>query len=323
VTRPTVILTARWPAPVEAEFMTRYEVTFNRDDHPFAPDELQQALRNFDAVCPTVVDPLTAEVMAVEPLRCRILANFGVGVNHIDLQRAKALGIIVTNTPGVLTDCTADLALTLLLMVARRAGEGERLVRSGGWKGWRPTQLLGTRVSGKTLGIIGMGRIGQAVASRAVYGFGMKILYYHPRPLGDDVLAGLLAEGCSTIDELLPHCDFVSLHCPGGTRNRHLIDGYRLSLMSPHAYLINTSRGDVVDTEALIHALKDGGLNGAGLDVYENEPQLNPELATLDNVVLLPHLGSATNETREAMGFRVLQNLDAFFSGQTLPDQIC
>ncbi len=322
MSRPSVLLTARWPERVETELMRRYDVTPNPDDHPFSVDELQQAMRKYDAVCPTVVDPVTAEVIHVEPKRCRILANFGVGVNHIDLEAAEARGIVVTNTPGVLTDCTADLTMTLLLMTARRAGEGERLVRSGNWHGWRPTQLLGTRVSGKTLGIIGMGRIGLAVAKRAAYGFGMKIRYYHPRPVDPSMLEGLAATACASIDDLLPCCDFVSLHCPGDARNHHLIDTRRIRLMPTHSFLINTARGDVVDTRALIRALKRGDIQGAGLDVYENEPQLDPELIELENVVLLPHLGSATAETREAMGWRVLKNLDAFFGGHTPSDRV-
>ncbi len=319
-TRPTVILTRRWPASVEAELQQRYRVTLNEDDHPFSSRELQSALQHYDAVCPTVTDALTAEVLNTAPLRCRILANYGVGVNHIDIETAAAKGITVTNTPGVLTDCTADIAITLLLMVARRAGEGERQVRSGRWQGWRPTHLLGTKITGKTLGIIGMGRIGQAVARRAQFGFGMKILYFHPRPLANDALAGLNATACASIDQLLPQCDFVSLHCPGGQRNFHLIDARRLGLMPSHAFLINTSRGEVVDTEALIQALKRGTIRGAGLDVYENEPHVDPQLCALENAVLLPHLGSATVETREAMGLRVLANLGAFFSGRTPPD---
>ncbi len=320
--RPRVILTARWPEPVEAQLMRRYDVTLNLDDHPFTVEELKQAMRAYDAVCPTVVDPVTAEVIQVKPSRCRILANFGVGVNHIDLEAAKSREITVTNTPGVLTDCTADLAMTLLLMTARRAGEGERLLRRGSWRGWRPTQLLGTRVSGKTLGIIGMGRIGLAMARRAAHGFGMKIRYYHPRPVDPTLLEGMAAVACESIDALLPRCDFVSLHCPGGEKNRHLIDARRIGLMPAHSYLINTARGDVVDTKALIRALKEGTIRGAGLDVYENEPRLDPELTRLENVVLLPHLGSATAETREAMGWRVLKNLDAFFGGQAPPDRV-
>lgn len=319
---PKVLLTARWPKSVEAEIGRRYAVTLNTDDHPFSSGELKAALRNYDAVCPTVVDRIDAEVLAAEPLRCRLLANFGVGVNHIDLDAARARGITVTNTPGVLTDCTADLAMTLILMVARRAGEGEREVRGGRWTGWRPTQLLGTKVSGKTLGIVGMGRIGRAVAHRARHGFGMKIFYHHPRPLPEEVIADLDATPCASIDELLPRCDFVSLHCPGGSKNYHLIDAPRLKLMRPGSFLVNTARGEVVDNEALVAALESGHLAGAGLDVYEHEPRVDPRLLSLETVVLLPHLGSATAETREAMGFLVLANLEAFFAGQLPPDKV-
>ncbi len=322
MSRPRILLTARWPETVEAELAARFEVTFNPDDHPFTREELRQTLRDYEAVCPTVIDPLDAGVLSVEPLHCRLLANFGVGVNHIDLKLARKRGITVTNTPGVLTDCTADLAMTLLLMTARRAGEGERLVRACRWQGWRPTQLLGTKVSGKTLGIIGMGRIGRAVARRAHHGFGMKILYLHPHPMPLEALAGLDAQACADLDELLPQCDFVSLHCPGGARNHHLIDADKLARMKPGSFLINTARGDVVDTDALIDALDNGPLRGAGLDVYENEPRVDPRLLAREDVVLLPHLGSATVETREAMGMRVLANLEAFFAGREPPDRV-
>jgi lactate dehydrogenase-like 2-hydroxyacid dehydrogenase len=317
-----VLLTARWPESVEAEIKRRYAVTLNEDDHPFSAAELKAALRDYDAVCPTVTDRIDTSVLETEPLRCRLLANFGVGVNHIDLEAARARGITVTNTPGVLTECTADLAMTLILMTARRAGEGERQVRAGRWTGWRPTQLLGTKISGKTLGIIGMGRIGRAVARRAHHGFGMRILYYHPRPLPAEIPAELDATPCASIDELLPLCDFVTLHCPGDRRNYHLIDARRLKLMRRGSFLINTARGEVVDTEALIAALKSGHLAGAGLDVYENEPHVHPGLAALENVTLLPHLGSATLETRQAMGWRVLVNLEAFFAGKIPPDTV-
>ncbi|BCX80899.1 glyoxylate reductase [Methylomarinovum caldicuralii] len=317
-----ILLTARWPQAVEAELVRRFEVAFNPDDHPFSREELKQALQNYEIVCPTVVDPLDREVLSVEPLRCRLLANFGVGVNHIDLETARKRGITVTNTPGVLTDCTADLAMTLLLMTARRAGEGERQVRSGRWRGWRPTHLLGTKVTGKTLGIVGMGRIGRAVARRARHGFGMRILYVHPRPLAPEDLAGLDAQACDSLEAMLPQCDFVSLHCPGGAKNYHLLDRARLSRMKPGSFLVNTARGDVVDTDALIAALDHGPLRGAGLDVYENEPNIDPRLLAREDVVLLPHLGSATRETREAMGRRVLANLEAFLAGREPPDRV-
>ena len=320
--RPRILVTRRWPEAVERRLCELFDATLNTDDRCLSADELRAALRDFDAVLPTVSDRLDASVLSVDAARARILANYGVGYSHIDIDAARACGLVVTNTPGVLTDCTADLALTLMLMVARRAGEGEREVRAGQWTGWRPTHLVGTRLSGKTLGIIGMGRIAIAVARRAQHGFGMKVVYFNRSPVAPAQLAGLDASACARIEDVLAQADFVSLHCPGGGANRHLIDAARLAAMPPHAYLINTARGDVVDEAALVDALQRGRIAGAGLDVYENEPQLHPGLLTLDNVVLLPHLGSATRETREAMGMRVVDNLVAFFDGKRPPDQV-
>ena len=320
--RPRILVTRRWPEAVERRLCELFDTTLNTDDHRLSADELRAALRDFDAVLPTVSDRLDASVLSVDAARARILANYGVGYSHIDIDAARACGLVVTNTPGVLTDCTADLALTLMLMVARRAGEGEREVRAGQWSGWRPTHLVGTRLSGKTLGIIGMGRIAIAVARRAQHGFGMKVVYFNRSPVAPAQLAGLDATACARIEDVLAQADFVSLHCPGGGANRHLIDAARLAAMPPHAFLINTARGDVVDEAALVDALQHGRIAGAGLDVYENEPQLHPGLLALDNVVLLPHLGSATRETREAMGMRVVDNLVAFFDGKRPPDQV-
>ena len=320
--RPRILVTRRWPEAVERRLCELFDTTLNTDDHRLSADELRAALRDFDAVLPTVSDRLDASVLTVDAPRARILANYGVGYSHIDIDAARALGLVVTNTPGVLTDCTADLALTLMLMVARRAGEGEREVRAGQWAGWRPTHLVGTRLSGKTLGIIGMGRIAIAVARRAQHGFGMKVVYFNRSPVAPAQLAGLDATACARIEDVLAQADFVSLHCPGGGANRHLIDAARLAAMQPHAFLINTARGDVVDEAALVDALQRGRLAGAGLDVFENEPQLHPGLLALENVVLLPHLGSATRETREAMGMRVVDNLVAFFDGKRPPDQV-
>ena len=320
--RPRILVTRRWPEEVEQRLCALFDTTLNQDDRPIDSAALQQALRDYDAVLPTVSDRLDAAVLAVAAPRARILASYGVGYNHIDVAAARALGLTVTNTPGVLTDCTADLALMLMLMVARRAGEGEREVRAGRWTSWRPTHLTGTRVSGKVLGIIGMGRIGCAVARRAQHGFGMRIVYYNRSAVAPEALAGLDARRCERLEEVLAQADFVSLHCPGGGANRHLIDAARLTLMPPHAFLINTARGDVVDEAALAAALRDGAIAGAGLDVYEDEPRVHPALLTLDNVVLLPHLGSATRETRVAMGMMVVDNLVAFFSGQTPPNQV-
>ena len=322
MSEPRILVTRRWPDQVERHLQETYDVQLNADDRPLTAEELQAAFRDYDAVLPTVSDRITAEVMGAEPLKARLVGNFGVGFNHIDIEAAKALGLTVTNTPEVLTDCTADIAMTLLLTVARRAGEGERHVRAGEWTGWRPTHMMGTKVTDKTLGLIGFGRIGRAVARRAHYGFGMRILYYDAYPADPEAVAAVGAESCSSLEEVLERSDFVSLHCPGSPENRHLMNGERLSVMQPHAFLINTARGDVVEEAALTAALKDGTIAGAGLDVFEFEPKVSAELASLENVVLLPHLGSATEETRVAMGMRVAQNVKAFFDGEPPPDRV-
>jgi lactate dehydrogenase-like 2-hydroxyacid dehydrogenase len=319
---PKVLVTRRWPAEVEAELARLYEVQFNEDDHPMTTDELKDALRNFDAVLPTVTDPITAEVLGVEDKRTKILGNFGVGFNHINIAAAQEQRIVVTNTPDVLTDCTADIAMMLLLMSARRAAEGDRHVRSQEWTGWRPTHMLGQKVTGKTLGLIGFGRIAQAVAKKAHHGFGMKILFNDPCPPPQESIDAVQATRCETIEELLAEAHFVSLHCPGRESTRHLINEARLKVMRPTAHLINTARGDVVDSAALIKALTEGWIAGAGLDVYEGEPYLNKGFLELENVALLPHLGSATVETRQAMGFRVLENIKAFFAGEEPRDRV-
>ncbi len=321
VTRPVVVLTRRWPEAVEASLAAAFDLRPNEDDHPFSQAELVAALAEADGVGATVTDRFDAEVFAARP-RARILANFGVGVNHIDLSAARAAGVAVTNTPDVLTDCTADLAMTLLLMSARRAGEGERELRSGRWRGWRPTHLRGLRVSGATLGIVGMGRIGRALAHRAHDGFGMRVLCYNRRPLPESVLGEVAARQVESLDALLPQVDFLSLHCPATPETEHLINAGRLALMRPSAHLINTSRGAVVDEAALAEALANKALAGAGLDVYAAEPQVPEALLRLPNVVLLPHLGSATEATREAMGMRALVNLRTCFEGRTPPDRL-
>ncbi|MCQ8102900.1 D-glycerate dehydrogenase [Methylomonas sp. SURF-2] len=317
-----VLVTRRWPAAVEAKLQRQYDVTLNHDDHPFTIEEIKQALQQYDAVCPTVCDSLPAEVFDLPHMRCKILGNFGVGYNHIDIAAAKQAGLIVTNTPGVLTESTADIAMTLLLMSARRGAEGDRLVRAGRWTGWCPTHMMSSDVTGATLGLIGFGRIAQAMARKAHHGFGMKILYVKPSPADPALVDDLQAVRCDTVEELLPLCDYVSLHCPGGHETRHLMNAARLALMKPTAHLINTARGDVVDSKALIAALRDKRIAGAGLDVYEGEPNINPGFLDLDNVSLLPHLGSATIATRTAMGEKVLANLAAYFAGQVLPDRV-
>ncbi len=320
--KPKAIVTRRWPEEVERKLAELFDVELNRDDRPMSVAELQNALRNFDAVLPTVSDRITAEVLSAEPLRCKILGNFGVGFNHIDLAAAKARGVAVTNTPAVLTDCTADLAMTLMLTAARRAGEGERHVRTMAWTGWRPTHMMGTKVTGKTLGLLGLGRIGKAVAKRAYRGFDMPVLFHDPYPPSAEELEPLGATSCGSIEEVLRNSDFVSLHCPATPETRHLIDAERLKQMKRSAILINTARGDVVDEKALIQALKDGTIAGAGLDVYEWEPKVSEELLTIENVVLLPHLGSASRETRVGMGMRVIDNVTAFFEGKAPGDRV-
>jgi lactate dehydrogenase-like 2-hydroxyacid dehydrogenase len=317
---PRILVTRQWPASVEQALQSRFDVTLQRE--PLDPPQWRQALQEYDAICPCVADRVTADLFVGIKPRTRLLANYGVGYNHIDLAAANAQGITVTNTPDVLTDATADLAMTLLMMLARRAGEGERQLRRGEWKGWFPTHMMGTMVTGATLGIIGMGRIGLAMAAKAHYGFGMKILYHNRSRVSDPAIAAMQAEYCADMTDLLKRADFVALHCRGGPDTRHLLNAERLALMQPHAFLINTSRGDVVDEAALMAALKANRIAGAGLDVYEKEPAVPAELRALENVVLLPHLGSATLETRTAMGMRVLKNVEAFFAGTEVPDRV-
>jgi lactate dehydrogenase-like 2-hydroxyacid dehydrogenase len=320
--RPVVIVTRRLPQAVEAELTRDFDARLNPEDRPLGAEGLRAALTGADALLCTVTDRVTAEVLSAKPLRARLLANFGVGFNHIDIEAAKARGLAVSNTPDVLTDATADIAMTLLLMVARRAGEGERHLRSGAWSGWRPTHMLGTQVSGKTLGLVGMGRIARAVAQRAHGGFGMKVIFHDPYPPPPEVARSLGAEQLPRLEDVLQRADFVSLHCPASPETHHLMNRERLALMRRDAILINTARGDVVDEAALVDALQAGSLAGAGLDVYEREPQVAPALLTMENVVLFPHLGSATRETRVAMGLRALENLRLFFKGAPLRDRV-
>jgi len=322
MSKPKVFLTRKWPSSIEEKLTQRYEVTLNTDDRPLSADEFKHALQHYDAVCPTVCDSFPAEVLNVENKRCKILGNFGVGYNHIDIEAAKAQNLIITNTPGVLTESTADIAMTLLLMSARRGAEGDRLVRAQQWQGWCPTHMMSSDVTGATLGLIGFGRIAQAMARKAHHGFGMKIIYFKPSPADQSIIDNLNATRCDSIEDLMQSADFVSLHCPGGESTHHLINQSMLDLMKPSAHLINTARGDVVDTQALINSLKANKIAGAGLDVYEGEPNINKGLLDLNNISLLPHLGSATIATRTAMGEKVLNNLDAYFSGQPLPDKV-
>ncbi|WP_425084745.1 2-hydroxyacid dehydrogenase [Ruegeria profundi] len=320
--KPSVLVTRRWPAAVEAQLAENYNTVLNSGDKPMSPAEIRHALKSYDAVLPTVTDTLSSEALDVPSAQTKILANYGVGYSHICEPSVRGLGMTVTNTPDVLSECTADIAMTLLLMVARRAGEGERELRAGNWTGWRPTHLIGTKVSGKVLGIIGYGRIGQEMARRAHHGFGMQIVVYNRSKIAPETLAQCNATQVETVDDLLPQCDFVSLHCPGGAANRHMINARRLDLMKPDAFLINTARGEVIDERALIQSLTFDMIGGAALDVFDGEPRINPDLLLCDNLVMLPHLGSATREARDAMGFRVLDNLSDFFEGREPRDRV-
>ena len=319
--KPRLLVTRRLPDAVEARLARDYEATFNPDDRPLDAQALARA-DGFDALMPTITDKVTAEVIAARPARLKVIANFGAGFEHIDLVAAKGAGVVVTNTPGALTEATADIALTLMLMAARRAGEGERELRAGQWAGWRPTHMLGQSLAGKTLGLVGFGRIAQATARRAKEGFGMRIAYHGRRRADADVESRFEARYYDNLDGLVAVSDVVSLHCPGGPATRHLIDAERLSRMKPTGILINTARGSVVDEAALAQALESRRIAAAGLDVYEAEPAVSPALMALENAVLLPHLGSATLESRTAMGMQAADNLDAFFAGREPADRI-
>ena len=319
--RPRVVITRRLPHLVERRLADLFQAELNSDDHPFTADELRGALARADGVLCTVTDRIDRPVLSVEPMRARILANFGVGYNHIDMNQARVRGLVVTNTPGVLTEATADLTMALILMAARRLGEGERLVRRGEWTGWAPTHMMGSDVAGRSLGIIGLGRIGRAVARRATMGFGMQVLAFTPRPL-TEAEAGALGVRQLPLEKLFAESDFVSLHAPATPATRHLVNRERLGMMKPTAVLINTARGDLVDAMALAEALRTGTIAGAGLDVYEREPEVPAALLELENVVLLPHLGSATESTRTAMGMKAADNLVAFFREGKAPDDV-
>ena len=315
----TKLLIAR-PAPDEVHAaLDGFDVTY-RDVHtPLTADEMKAALRDYDGVLPTLGDVFSADVFAqVKNPRCKILANFGVGYNHIDTTAARASGVEVSNTPGAVTDATADIGMTLMLMAARRAGEGERLVRSGAWTGWHPSQLLGMHLTGKTVGIVGMGRIGQAVAQRCHYGFSMPVKYFS-RSAKD---LPYKAEHINDLKALVAAVDVVVIAVPGGDETHHLINADVLAAMQPHGLLINIARGNVVQESALIDALKSGSIGGAGLDVYEFEPKVPEALRVLDNVVLLPHLGTSSHEVRVDMWMMAVENLKAGVAGKTPPNAV-
>ena len=321
MTKPSIFVTRRWPAAAEAALSEHFTVTFNEDDAPLSKDQLIEGFATHDIAAPTVSDSIDADIVnAGAGGSCRMIANYGVGVNHIDLAAAASHGIPVSNTPGVLTDATADLAMTLMLMLCRRAGEGERELRAGDWAGWRPTHLVGQAMTGKRLGIIGMGRIGKAVAHRAHFGFGMDIGCFNRSPIADG--AGVGATQYDSVAALCAASDFVSLHCAATPDTFEILNAEALAAMSADAYVINTARGDVVNEAALVAALESGAIAGAGLDVFQGEPAVNPAILAAPNTVLLPHLGSATRETRVAMGLKVVANARAFAAGEALPDPV-
>ncbi len=318
--RPRVAVLRRLPAPIEADLTARYDCDLNPTDATWPPERIRAAWGQYDAIVCSVADRVGPDALPEAPSRAALLANFGVGTEHIAVAQARALGIAVTNTPGVLTADTADLTIALMLATVRRLGEGERELRAGAWQGWRPTHLLGRRLSGMTLGIVGYGRIGQAVAHRAHHGFGMPIRYFTPRPTAPGV--DVLGTAVPSLQALFASSDIVSVHCPSTPTTRGMIDAAVLAAARPGSFLINTARGDIVNESDLLAAIDAGILAGAGLDVHAREPHIAPEMLVRPQVVLLPHLGSATLETRVAMGERVLANLDAHFAGRPLPDPV-
>ena len=321
IERPRVILSRKLLAATEARMTQLFDTACNADDAAMTQDQLAAAMADCDVFVPTVTDNIDAALIARAPSRLRLIANYGAGVNHIDMAAAKAKGIIVTNTPGVFTDDTADLTMALILSVPRRLSDGENIMRSGGWDGWRPAGMLGHRIGGKTLGIIGFGRIGEAVALRA-RAFGMQIIYNKRKRLPASVEDALGIVYEAELDRLMAKSDIISLHCPLTSETDKIISAARIAMMKPDAYLINTSRGELIDEAALIDALAGGRIAGAGLDVYTHEPAVDPRLLKLSNAVLLPHMGSATFEGREASGDRVIANIRIWADGHRPPDQV-
>ncbi|MCC2112304.1 MAG: D-glycerate dehydrogenase [Hyphomicrobiales bacterium] len=317
--KPTILVTRKLPDAVEARLRRDFAPRLNPEDKVFSSDELIDRAAGADGllVCPT--DKLTAAVIERLPETVRIVASFSVGYDHVDIAAAKARGLVVTNTPDVLSDATAEIAILLMLAAARRAGEGERLVRADDWTSWAPTFMLGRQISGKRFGVLGMGKIGRITAARA-RGFGMEIHYHNRSRLDPALEADAIFH--DTVEDLLAHCDVLSIHCPATPETDRLINERTLALLPDGAIVVNTARGNVIDDEALIAALRSGRLYAAGLDVFNNEPAIHPGYRTLSNVVLLPHLGSATIETRDAMGFRALDNLDAYFAGKEPGDRV-
>jgi glyoxylate reductase len=319
--RPRAIVTRRLPDPAEARLAELVDVRLNREDAPFDAERLAQAVRDCDILVPAVTDRIDSAVIGQASDRLKLIASFGAGTDHIDLDTARERGIAVTNTPDVLTEDTADLVMALILTVPRRLGAGERMLRAGEWRGWGPTDFLGASLTGMKLGIVGMGRIGRAVARRA-RACGMEVHYHNRRPVAAEEEEALGARWWGELDAMLGTVEMVTVNAPYGPETHHLIDARRLGLMKPGAFLINAARGGLVDQEALIAGLESGRLGGAGLDVYPDEPAVDPRLLALANAVLLPHMGSATIEGRTAMGMKVVANIEAWMEGRELPDRV-
>jgi len=319
--KPKVILTRKLPETIETRMRELFDATLNDSDKALSSDELEIAVKTADVLVPTVTDKVDANLIAKAGSQLRLIASFGTGVDHIDLAAAKARGITITNTPGVLTEDTADVTMALILAVPRRIAEGDALARSGQWQGWSPTGMLGHRINGKRLGIVGMGRIGEAVARRA-RGFGLSVHYHNRRPVHPETEAELEATYWESLEQMLARVDIVSVNCPHTPATNHLLSRERLSLMQRSAYLVNTSRGEVVDEVALADLLTQGDIAGAGLDVYSSEPEIPAGLRDLPNVVLLPHIGSATIEGRLQMGDKVIINVQTFWDGHSPPDRV-
>lgn len=318
--RPKIFVTRELTEGVMARMAELFDAQLNRQDRPLTRAELEVAVAKADVLVPTITDRIDADLLAKAGPQLKLIANFGVGVDHIDLHAARERKILVTNTPGVLTEDTADMTMALILSVPRRLGEGEKLIRAGQWDGWKPSGMLGHRINGKTLGIVGMGRIGRAVARRA-QGFGIRTIYHNRHRLPEGVEAELGARFVD-LDTLFSQSDVVSVNCPHTPETHHLVNAQRLAQMRADAYLVNTARGEVVDEDALIKSLEAGRIAGAGLDVYVNEPHVDPRLLKLPNTVLLPHMGSATYEGRAAMGEKVIANIRAWVDGHRPPDQV-
>ena len=319
--KTVVVVTRKLPDAIETRMMELFDVRLNLDDHPMTASELAEAVKVADVLVPTVTDRIDAKILSQAGEKLRLIANYGAGVDHIDLATARQRGITVTNTPDVLTEDTADMTMALLLAVPRRLTEGERGLRNGDWPGWSPTWMLGHRIYGKRLGIIGMGRIGQAVARRA-RGFGLSIHYHNRRKLHEDIENELEATYWESLDQMMARMDFVSVNCPHTPATYHLLSARRLKLLGENTIIINTARGEIIDENALTRLLANGEIAGAGLDVFEHEPAVNPKLLALDNVVLIPHMGSATQEGRIDMGEKVLINIKTFVDGHAPPDRV-